>query len=389
MKQIFPKEIIENVVQSYIPKNKTKSKVIYGMILSIIISAFCSLPFLKIKIYSTSRGVVKPNKERVSIVSINSGKVLFSNLQGNVYVKKGDTLLITENAILDEQIALAKIETDVFSEQSEDLNYLIKNRTINLNSIKTSKYKKEYIQYQEKIAEYNTRIAKMKIDYERYNKLFLKGVIAKSEFEDIKLDYDLVQNSQSQIKRQQLNTWQATLTELESNLRSLGSRTAQHLKNKMEYIVTAPVDGTLINVLGIQRGSLISSGVKLSEISPDSDLLAECYISPLDIGLIQKDNPINFQIDAFNYNQWGFATGKIIAITEDVELVDNQPVFKVRCKINEKHLQLKNGAKGKIGKGMTFNARFELAERTLFQLLYDKVDDWVNPGMNDELAISE
>ncbi len=25
-------------------------------------------------------------------------------------------------------------------------------------------------------------------------------------------------------------------------------------------------------------------------------------------------------------------------------------------------------------------ARFELTERTLFELLYDEVDDWLNPG---------
>ena len=31
-------------------------------------------------------------------------------------------------------------------------------------------------------------------------------------------------------------------------------------------------------------------------------------------------------------------------------------------------------------KGMTLNARFLLTERTLFDLLYDKVDDWLNPS---------
>ena len=29
---------------------------------------------------------------------------------------------------------------------------------------------------------------------------------------------------------------------------------------------------------------------------------------------------------------------------------------------------------------MLVNARFELTERTLFDLLYDKMDDWVNPS---------
>jgi len=29
---------------------------------------------------------------------------------------------------------------------------------------------------------------------------------------------------------------------------------------------------------------------------------------------------------------------------------------------------------------MTFNARFKLTERTLFELLYDKIDNWLNPS---------
>jgi HlyD family secretion protein len=28
---------------------------------------------------------------------------------------------------------------------------------------------------------------------------------------------------------------------------------------------------------------------------------------------------------------------------------------------------------------MSLTARFNVTERTLFQLLYDKVDDWLNP----------
>ncbi|MEP4946741.1 MAG: secretion protein HlyD, partial [Flavobacteriaceae bacterium] len=82
-------------------------------------------------------------------------------------------------------------------------------------------------------------------------------------------------------------------------------------------------------------------------------------------------------------NQWGLVKGEILEIGNDIEIVDNNPVFKVLCKINIKHLQLNNGFKGHLKKGMTLNARFELAERTLFNLLYDKVDDWMNPGTNN------
>jgi HlyD family secretion protein len=31
---------------------------------------------------------------------------------------------------------------------------------------------------------------------------------------------------------------------------------------------------------------------------------------------------------------------------------------------------------------MTFKARFIVTERTLFQLLFEKVDNWLNPATN-------
>jgi len=117
----------------------------------------------------------------------------------------------------------------------------------------------------------------------------------------------------------------------------------------------------------------------IADISPDANLIAECYVSPSDIGLLKTKNKVKFQIDAFNYNQWGMATGKIVDINKDITIINNMPMFKVICKIEQDHLTLKNGFEGKLKKGMTFNARFFIIERSAFELLYDKVDDWFVP----------
>ena len=48
--------------------------------------------------------------------------------------------------------------------------------------------------------------------------------------------------------------------------------------------------------------------------------------------------------------------------------------------MDNNYLQLKNGYKGNINKGMTLTTRFHLTDRTLWQLLFDRVDDWFNPN---------
>ncbi len=161
------------------------------------------------------------------------------------------------------------------------------------------------------------------------------------------------------------------------------SQEDQLLKSKTQFLVTAPINGTLLNIKPQELGSFITLGTHFGQISPDTKLLVECYVNPSDIGLLSKDTRINFQIDAYNYNQWGMATGKIIEIGKDIELLDKRLVFKVRCKMDQKYLELKNGFKGNLKKGMTLNANFELTERSLFDLLNDKMDDWVNPIRNE------
>jgi HlyD family secretion protein len=101
------------------------------------------------------------------------------------------------------------------------------------------------------------------------------------------------------------------------------------------------------------------------------------------MGDLKMDTPVKFQIDAYNYNQWGWATGKIKTIGNDIELIQNQAVFQVQCSLNENELFLKNGISGKLKKGMTVKAQFFRARRSLWQLLFDKVDDWFNPMLDN------
>jgi hypothetical protein len=89
---------------------------------------------------------------------------------------------------------------------------------------------------------------------------------------------------------------------------------------------------------------------------------------------------VRFQFEAFDYNYFGVLTGSIISIDNDFSVADNKPVFKVRVAFDSTQLLLKNGFKGELKKGLSFQAGFTVARRSLWQLLYDKMDDWLNPN---------
>jgi HlyD family secretion protein len=94
---------------------------------------------------------------------------------------------------------------------------------------------------------------------------------------------------------------------------------------------------------------------------------------------------VRIQVDAFNYNEWGFLNAAITDISDDMIIEDGSTAyFRIRCKPERTFLTLKNGIRADIKKGMTLNARIVLIKRSLFNLLFDKADKWLNPYLNNE-----
>jgi HlyD family secretion protein len=90
-------------------------------------------------------------------------------------------------------------------------------------------------------------------------------------------------------------------------------------------------------------------------------------------------------MDAFNYNQWGLGKATVYEIDRNLTINEQQSYFRVRCKLQTKELVLKNDYKAQFKKGMTCTARLVLTERSLWHLLFDKVDDWFNPKIVDSV----
>ncbi len=382
MKQVFPREILDNTAEVHQFKHSTRSKGIYSILLFILIGVFIALPLVKIDVISRARGIIKPNMERVDISLINSGQVIYNGLFNNKEVAKGDTLLIINDQGIDQKVNLTVFQTRETRSYINDLTLLVTDKKAGLSEIISPRYQKSYLYYHQKMGELQIRLQKIKRDYERYRPLYERGVIARAEYDNHKFEYDLAKSEIFQHRNQQQNAWQAELSQYNSTLKELQVKYDHLLDSKSRFVITAPVSGTLLNIKQQETGSFITTGTLLAQISPDTDLLVECHVSPSDIGLITEKLSAKFQVDAYNYSQWGLASGKVIEIGKDIEFLEGQSVFKVRCCLDQKYLLLENGFRGNLKKGMTLNANFMLSRRTLFDLLYDKMNDWLNPANN-------
>jgi multidrug resistance efflux pump len=365
-----------NTLENLIAKNKTKSFSIYLIILLAVITLLGLLPVIKLDISSQSRGIIRSKIDNVPVTTIVSGRINGITLKNNVFVKKGDTLL----KISKENLESDKRTQDTLSSSVllllSDISNLLQNKP---SQLQTSTAREDLFKFQSGKNELQSKISHAQINYDRNKILYDKDIIAKADFEKYEYELSLAKQALQSFISQQKSTWENQKRDLEERLKNLNGTVAKINVEANNYFVLAPISGTIENFSGIQKGSFINVSQSIATISSPDHLIVENNVSPNDIGLIKKNQKVKFQIDAFNYNQWGLLEGKVIDIDQNITMQGEQAFFKVRCALDSKTLHLKSGYKTDVSKGMTLTTRYIITRRSLFDLLFDKIDNWLNP----------
>jgi len=365
-----------NTLEKLIAKNKTKNFSIYLLILLILIVFLALLPVIKVDISSQSRGIIRSKTDNVPVMAIVSGRVKLTLLKNNVFVQKGDTLLKVSKENLESDKRTQDLLSGSVSALLNDVSNLLQNKT---NHLLTSAAREDLFKFKSGKSELQSKISQAQINHDRNRILYDKDIIAKADFE--KIEYELHFNKQalqSYISQQKL-TWENQKRDLEERLKSLNGTVSKINIESNNYMILAPISGTIENFSGIQTGSFINASQSIATISSADHLIVENNVSTSDIGLIKKNQKVKFQLDAFNYNQWGFLEGKVIDIDKNITIQGEQAFFKVRCALDSTTLKLKSGYQANVSKGMTLTTRYIVTRRSLFDLVFDKIDDWLNP----------
>jgi HlyD family secretion protein len=385
----FIVESLKNTGLVYLHQTRTRSQLIYTITLLAVLVAIASLPFLYTTVSVKGQGIMQSSIEKTELLAPANGRLVSINLKDNQKVQKGLTLLVIDAALPNQQNGLLNNHTSQLQQQLQDAQQLIKlvgqpkeilrqAQHDNL-FLKTGLYQASLQQYQEQMQNATNATIQAERIYQRYQILYNKKAVTQAEYEQYKFNYEQAISEQKMVAKKYKSQWQTEANQYRNELRDVQNQKAQLNEQKKQFELKAPIAGSLQNLTGLQAGTYVYANQKIGEISPDSGLIAYCYVKPADIGLIKKEQEVRFQIHAYNYNQWGMLMGKVIDISDDIIIQDQTPYFKVKCQLNKNYLQLKNGYKGQVKKGMTFSANFTVTKRSLYQLLYDKVDDWLNP----------
>ena len=357
---------------------------IYWFILIFIIICSAALPFINLDISVKSSGIIRPVDEKTELKSSVSTVIDTLFFKEGDTVRKGDIII----QLRKENIAIKKTMNDFEINQRElfikDLDKLTTSKTTifscNVNALLSPLYKQQCSHFIFQLSELNAQLKKVNKELYMDSLLSVDRVIAPKEMFDKQIEHEKLLANIRATQEQQIAIWQQQLATYQLEKSQYQNANQQLNEDSSFYSIKAPVNGVLQSFNKFYPGSLVQAGETLAIISPQAQLVAECYVNTRDVGLLKLQQPTLFQIDAFDYNYFGILTGKIISIDNDYTVIDNKPVFKIRCMLDEKQLHLNNGFNGDIKKGMTLQARFVVTRRTLWQLLFDKIDDWVNPN---------
>lgn len=389
-KQLLPIEIIENSSEKLFKSHKVSTYIIYNLILLLVLGTIISTFFIFVDVNASAHGIVKDPGERITVNSPYSAFIRDVYVRENDGVKKGDTLLILDSDQLDFEIKKVYDRLEEISGYLKDLRLLVNMQSCSTSSdfphLATPLYRRSLSYYIAQRNEIETKIMNATSNFERNRELLRKGIVAPAEFEQIKSEYDNLKTAADIAYTRQINEWQLDLDKYINEERELSSQLIHSRIKNREALLVSPAKGNIQKINGIEDGSFVQQGQLLFEITPGSGLIAECLVSPRDIGYIKNGQTVKIQVDAFDYNEWGLISGKVVDVFNDVTFVESTkgrlPYFKVICSMDASFLKLKNGYLGHIRQGMTINCRFKLTKRTLFQLLYDRIDDWMNPNVS-------
>jgi multidrug resistance efflux pump len=379
---LFPKEIIEFSAETYLNRIRVRSQAIYSTIIAVVIIVFATLPFVHVPISLQSKGLIRTEEANSALVSPVSGKIVELYSKENDAINKADQIALLESPHLTLRENYLTGKRSALGGEEGDLEHLISagiSSGLGSYVFRTDLYQSEYMQFRREFVELNEQVEFDKDQLDVSKSMLVRGIVTQADTTRLERDYKQAYNRLSISIEERRKRWETELHSVRQQIEQLNHDLLQVENDRQQFRLNAPTGGVVQQIENLSIGTFVSAGQTLAMISPRENPVAEIFVSTRDIGLISIDTPVVLQIDAFNHLEWGQVGARITEISKDVYLINGVPRFRILCDMDKHSLSLKNGAVGRLKKGLTFTARFEIANRTLFQLLRDQLDDWFSP----------
>ncbi|MFP4282010.1 MAG: HlyD family secretion protein [Opitutales bacterium] len=381
--------------------------VIYWALLVVVLSFIVSLPLVKVDTSVGAPGQVRPDVERLAVYPAASGRIRHLHVRDNQFVREGDLLLEIDATALearldrnmfetrDNELALADLGSlleagswarvlEAFVASGDSLREAPASAVVELPTFPRPPLRHPAYLRQQAVLISDLEGLQLRLDEAlrglfRMRSLHLKDLISDQKFEQQAFAAQAVLRETELALQRTLSQWQSDRAERQLRASFLQAEGEQLREEAARYRVVAPVDGTAIGFAGLHQGLFLPLDQPIGEISPVGRLQADVYLRPGDVGFVRPDQPVSLQVEAFPYTEWGTIQGHVRSLSEDVVQIGQQLVFRAVVDLETTELSSSGGASVQIRRGMTVQARFILQKRSLFDLLFGKMSESLDP----------
>ncbi|MFT4562452.1 MAG: hemolysin D [Gammaproteobacteria bacterium] len=182
-------------------------------------------------------------------------------------------------------------------------------------------------------------------------------------------DASLVQR-RSALQEQTKSTWLSEISALDTQLQSFVQEILKAQTRVTERQLTAPVSGTVQQLIVNTLGAVVGAGEKLMIIVPDSDSLkVEAWIPNKDIGFLHNDQFAEIKVETFPFTKYGVIDAKILSISNDA--IPNETlglVYLAQLEMATSALWVNNRLV-KLSPGMAVTVEVSIGKRRLIEFL--------------------
>ncbi|MEN9865124.1 MAG: hypothetical protein RL748_714 [Pseudomonadota bacterium] len=406
MSRLFRKEALEN------RQPKWYGEIILLRPLSFTVLTACAgacalllLLFLFFGSYtkrSTISGQLTPNTGVIKVYAPQTGIVTAKKVVEGQSVKQGDVLFVlsSERQSSTQGDTQAKISRQVASRQQSLLDEMAKTRRLHQDEQATMQKRIDALENESKkiLNQMDGQKNRIKLAEEavsRAQELLAQHFISKEQLQQKQADLldqgarlQALERDQLAIQRELSNNQaelaaapmrqQNQLAQIERLLTSTGQELTES-EARRSVTITAPESG-IATALGVESGQLVdASKVLLSLVPQRSQLLAELYAPSRAIGFIKPDDPVLIRYQAFPYQKFGHARGKVVSVSRtalpshEINGVagitannGSEPMYRIMVQIDQQSIQA-YGKKQALQSGMLLEADVLQEKRRLVE----------------------
>lgn len=395
---------------------------IRGLLYWLVIFAAIVLPWAmlsKVDETGSARGRLEPQGRTLRLDAPVTGKVIAIKVKEGQNVKAGQVLLELESDLTRTELQQTESKLEGQQNRVNQLQLLKNQLTMSLrtqqlqNQAQESEQLAQLDQIQQRLNSsqqvYVLEKSRLKLatnERQRYRYLWQKGAISKSKLEEIESAMferqGLLEQAQSDIQqatteitKQQSTNQRITRTgelalldsqkqikELESQIIDVLSEINQTKKQiqslqfqVQQQTLRASTDGTIFQLSINNAGAVIQPGQMVTQIAPQGvPLIFRAEMPSQESGFLSVGMPVKLKFDAYPFQDYGVAEGKLRWISPDSKVVETSQGkvenFELEIELPKTYIQTKN-KRILLTPGQTATAEVIVRKRRIIDFVLD------------------